>query len=223
MKAHNYLAICLTVALPLVGFAQNYTMSNGRKVFASPDFTEDPKSAFATTDSSKETIANLATDSAALPIAENGMNKYLENNFADAQEAFRTAIRLEPMNMALWQLYNDAVIGEYTTNQRDGILKSVVEADLKPTFAITQTDSYTDLGRLYIVGTIKNTSNAKRQKITLKARLLDKNKRELKSETGTLRSIDKVLYPNESSLFEISFKNPPTNVKSYRVEVFSWE
>lgn len=204
-------------------FAQNYIMNNGRKVFPSPNFEEGPKSLYATSDAAEQTIANLATSSPALPLAQNGLDKMNEEKFSDAQEAFRTALRLEPMNMGLWQLYNDAVIGEYTTNKRDEILKSVVTGDLKPTFAITKLDSYIELGTLYIVGTVKNTSNKQKQKINLKARLLDANKRELRTEYGTLRSIDKILYPNESSLFEISFKNPPTNMKTYRVEVSSWE
>ena len=118
---------------------------------------------------------------------------------------------------------DDAVIGEYTTNKRDEILKAVVEKDLLPNFAITKLDTYIELGTLYIVGTLKNTSKTTKQKIQLRARLLDENKRELRSEKGTLRSIDKILYPNESSLFEIPFKNPPTTITSYRVEVDSWE
>ncbi|MBQ3644294.1 MAG: hypothetical protein II961_06820 [Candidatus Riflebacteria bacterium] len=204
-------------------YAQEYTINNGRKVFASPSFEEGPKTLFATSGSEEQLIANLASSSPALPLAKNGLDKMRDGNFQDAKEAFRTALRLEPMNMALWQLYDDSVIGEYTTGKRDEVLKAVVTADIKPTFAITRIDSYLELGTLYIVGTLKNVSDKKKQKINLRTRLLDKNKRELRSEYGTLRDIYKVLYPNESTLFEIPIKNPPTNVKSYRVEVSSWE
>ena len=204
-------------------FAQGYVINNGRKVFASPNFEEGPKALFASSDANEQLIANLASSSPALPVAEGGLKKLTEGNFGEAKEAFRTALRLEPMNMGLWQLYDDAVIGEYTANKRDEILKAVVTADLKPSFAITRVDSYIELGTLYIVGTLKNVSDRKKQKINLKTRLFDANKRELRSEYGTLRDIYKVLYPNESSLFEIPIKNPPQNVKSYRVEVSSWE
>lgn len=223
MNKHSLLVLALTLLLTNSAFSQEHTLNNGRKVFASPNFDEESKSLYASTDPYSETIANLATSSPALPIAETGIKKLTEQKFQDAQEAFKTSIRLEPMNAGLWQLYNEAVIGEYTTNKRNDFLKSAIEADLKPTFSITKIDSYLELGTLYIVGTVKNTSNKQRQKVILKARLLDANKKELRSEQGTLRSIDKVLYPNESSLFEISFKNPPSNIKSYRVEVASWE
>ncbi len=201
--------------------AQTYN-ANGRKVFPSPNFDEEPKSLFATS-GPEVGIANLATSSPALPMAETGATKIAEGKYSEAKEALKTALRLEPMNLALWQMYDDAVIGEYTTNKRDEILKAVVEKDLLPNFAITKLDTYIELGTLYIVGTLKNTSKTTKQKIQLRARLLDENKRELRSEKGTLRSIDKILYPNESSLFEIPFKNPPTTITSYRVEVDSWE
>ena len=204
-------------------YGQNYTISNGRKVFASPNFEEGPKALFATSDANEQLIANLASSSPALPVAESGLKKLTEGKFGEAKEAFRTAIRLEPMNMGLWQLYDDSIIGEYTANKRDEILKAVVTGDLHPSFAITKIDSYVELGTLYIVGTLKNISDKQKQKIHLKTRLFDKNNRELRSEYGTLRDIYKVLYPNESSLFEIPVKNPPLNMKTYRVEVSSWE
>ncbi len=213
----------LTLTITQFCYGQNYTINNGRKVFASPNFEEAPKSLFVSSDYNEELIANLASSSPALPIAENGLKKLTEGNFLEAREAFMTAIRLEPMNMGLWQLYDDCIIGEYTKNKRDDFLKSVVTGDLHPNFAITRIDSYIELGTLYIVGTLKNISNRKKQKINLRTRLFDNNKRELRTEYGTLRDIYKVLYPNESSLFEIPIKNPPLGMKSYRVEVSSWE
>lgn len=211
------------LAITSNGYGQNYIMNNGRKVFPSPDFSNQSNILFARNETVLNGIANLATSSPALPLAENGLKKMEGNKFPEAQEAFRTALRLEPMNMGLWQLYDDSVIADYITNRRDEILKSVTESDLAPTFAITKVDSYIELDTLYIVGTVKNLTKKSKQKINLRARLLDQNKRELRSEQGTLRSIDKVLYPNESSLFEIPFKNPPFKMKSFRVEVSSWE
>ncbi len=216
-------SLLFMLALSSSCYAQGYTINNGRKVFASPNFEEGPKTLFASSDANEQLIANLASSSPALPIAEGGLKKLTEGNFPEAKEAFRTAIRLEPMNMGLWQLYDDCVIGEYTANKRDEILKAVVTGDIHPTFAITRVDSYIELGTLYIVGTLKNISNKKKQKINLRTRIFDSNKRELRTEYGTLRDIYKVLYPNESSLFEIPIKNPPSNMKSYRVEVSSWE
>jgi hypothetical protein len=216
-------AIILSLLAYSSCLAQEYTINNGRKVFASPTFEEGPKTLFATSGSEEMLIANLASSSPALPLAKTGLEKMNNGNYKDAIEAFRTALRLEPMNMALWQLYDDCVIGDYTTGKRDEVLKAVVTADIKPTFAITRIDSYIELGTLYVVGTLKNVSDKKKQKINLRTRLLDRNNRELRSEYGTLRDIYKVLYPNESSLFEIPIKNPPVNVKSYRVEVSSWE
>ncbi len=216
-------AIVLSLLACSSCLAQEYTINNGRKVFASPTFEEGPKTLFATSGSEEMLIANLASTSPALPLAKTGLEKMNNGNYKDAIEAFRTALRLEPMNMALWQLYDDCVIGDYTTGKRDEVLKAVVTADIKPTFAITRIDSYIELGTLYVVGTLKNVSDKKKQKINLRTRLLDRNNRELRSEYGTLRDIYKVLYPNESSLFEIPIKNPPVNVKSYRVEVSSWE
>lgn len=223
MKKLAFLTVLLS-SIAVSSFAQNYPTNNGRRIFPSPNFEEGPKTAFYSTEQPEQPgIANLASSSPALPMAETGQKKLVEGHYADAKEAFRTALRLEPMNMALWALYDEAVIGEYTTEKRDELLRAVVEADLVPNFAITRLDTYVELGTLYVVGTVKNTSKTQKQKIQLKARLLDKNKRELRSETGTLRSIDKILFPNESSLFEIPFKNPPTTVSSYRVEVSSWE
>ena len=216
-------AFLLSLLVSSTCLAQEYTINNGRKVFASPNFEAGPKTLFATSGSEEMLIANLASSSPALPLAKTGLEKMNNGNYKDAIEAFRTALRLEPMNMALWQLYDDCVIGDYTTDKRDEVLKAVVTADIKPTFAITRIDSYIELGTLYVVGTLKNVSDKKKQKINLRTRLLDKNNRELRSEYGTLRDIYKVLYPNESSLFEIPIKNPPVNVKSYRVEVSSWE
>ena len=197
--------------------------NKGRKIFPSPNFDEAPKTLFASTDPGEQILADLASSSPALPLAEKGLEKLNLGKISEAKEAFRSAIRLEPMNLGLWELYDEAVVAEYNATKSDEIYKSTVTGEFSPNFTITRLDSYIELGTLYIVGTIKNISKRRKQKITLKARLFDENNREIRNEYGTLRNIYKSLYPNESSLFEIPIKNPPFKVKSYRVEVHSWE
>jgi len=74
-----------------------------------------------------------------------------------------------------------------------------------------------------VVGTLQNISDTNRQKIILTAKILDENKRELRRESGTLLIPERGLMPNESSLFEIPFKNFPPGGKSFRVEVTAYE
>lgn len=223
-KKFRYLAIISMMILLATGsYAQNGLQNKGRKIFPSPNFDEAPKTLFATTNPDEQTIAGLASSSPALPLAEKGLEKLNENKISEAKEAFRNAIRLEPLNLSLWELYDESVVAEYNANKSDEIYKSAVSGEFSPNFTITRLDSYIELGTLYIVGTIKNISKRRKQKINLKARIFDENNREVRNEYGTLRNIYKSLYPNESSLFEIPIKNPPYKVKSYRVEVHSWE
>ncbi|HOT28609.1 MAG TPA: FxLYD domain-containing protein [Candidatus Ozemobacteraceae bacterium] len=142
---------------------------------------------------------------------------------AEAKEALKTAIRLEPMNIEGWNLYDRAVEAEYLLRAREEKVSPVIERDLKPVFAIDRVESYTEYNSLYVVGELRNVSDAMRQRIELSAELFDENKQELRRESGRLRLKDRGLFPSESSLFEIEFPNPPPGVKSYRVRVTNYE
>jgi len=159
----------------------------------------------------------------AQPFLEQGRNLMINMKFTESKEALRTAIRLSPMNPQLWALYDEAANGEYVELKRREKINPVIERDISPVFSIDRVDSYTELGTLYIVGSLRNVSKEIRQKIVLVARLLDENKKELRRETGTLRNTERGLFPSESSLFEIPFKNPPPGGKSFRVEVETYE
>lgn len=170
----------------------------------------------------KEATAQNASDPAQ-PFMDQGRDLMINMKFSESKEALRTAIRLAPMNPQLWALYDEAVAGEFVERKRKDKVSPVIERDITPVFSIDRVDSYTELGTLYIIGSLKNVSGETRQKITLVARLLDENKKELRRETGVLRNTERGLYPNESSLFEIPFRNPPPGGKSFRVEVESYE
>ena len=158
-----------------------------------------------------------------LPFVESARALMLETKFSQAKEALRTAIRIAPMNLALWALYDEAVTADYVDMKRRELFNPVIERDIMPIFSINRIDSYIELGTLYVVGTLQNISKEPRQKIVLTAKMLDENKRELRSETGTLLIPERGLMPNESSLFEIPFKNFPPGGKSFRVQVSAYE
>jgi hypothetical protein len=198
--------------------AQTIPENPGRKIFPSP---VDPADALLMPKASA--VTGLATDSPAFKFVETGDKMTVEGRYSEAKEAYRTALRLEQMNLPLWAAYDDTVIAEYTQRKRREKLNPSVERDIEPIFSINRVDSYLELGTLYVVGSLQNVSKGLRQKIQLTVRILDENKRELRSESGTLRSFDKGLLPNESSLFEVPFKNPPAGGKSFRVEVTAWE
>lgn len=172
--------------------------------------------------SASNATAQIASDPAQ-PFQDQGKKLMVEMKYAESKEAFRTALRLSPMNPQLWALYDEAAIGEYIELKRKEKINPVIERDISPVFSIDRIDSYNELGTLYIVGSLRNVSKEIRQKIVLVARLLDENKRELRRETGILRNTERGLSPNESSLFEIPFKNPPPGGKSFRVEVETYE
>lgn len=159
----------------------------------------------------------------AQPFADKGKELIVSGKFSDSKEALKTALRLSPMNLELWALYDEAVIGEFSARMRNEKLTGVIERDITPIFSIDRIDSYVELGTLYVVGTLQNVSKSTRQKITLTVRILDENKKELRRETGTLRNTERGLFPNESSIFEIPFRNPPVGAKSFRVEVSAYE
>ncbi len=142
---------------------------------------------------------------------------------AEAREALRTALRLEPMNLEAWNLYDYATELAYVERARDEKRNPVVERDLQPLFSIERVESYDEFGTLYLVGEVRNVSDALRQNIQVQGVLLDEHKQELRRETGALPLKDRGLFPNESSLFEIPFRNPPPGVKSFRVRVAGFD
>lgn len=158
-----------------------------------------------------------------LPFIETSKQLMVEEKFSQAKEALRTAIRLAPMNPQLWAMYDEAASSEYVYQKRKEKYNPVIERDIEPVFSINRVDSYIELGTLYVVGTLQNISKEPRQKIVLTVKILDENKRELRSETGKLLSPERGLLPNESSLFEIPFKSFPPGAKSFRVEVTTYE
>lgn len=158
-------------------------------------------------------------DSGARTFLTQGQSMISQGRLSEAKEAFRTALRLEPMNLEAWNLYDQATELSYLERVRAEKRNPVVERDLKPLFAIEHVESYDEFGTLYLVGQVRNMSDGLRQNIELQGVLLDENKQELRRETGSLPLKDRGLFPNESSLFEIPFKNPPPGVKSYRVRI----
>ncbi len=210
--------VLLTLLAGLQLSAQSLPENPGRRIFPSPS---DPMDEMLIPRASA--VTGLATDSPAMKFVETGDKMIVESRYTEAKEAYRTALRLEQMNLPLWAAYDDSVISEYLARKRQEKLNPVIERDIEPIFSINRVDSYIELGTLYVVGSLQNVSKAVRQKIQLTIRILDENRRELRSETGTLRSFDKGLLPNESSLFEVPFKDPPAGGKSFRVEITAWE
>ncbi|MFZ2957433.1 MAG: hypothetical protein WA705_11125 [Candidatus Ozemobacteraceae bacterium] len=146
-----------------------------------------------------------------------------EGRLSEAKEALRTAIRLEPMNLEAWSLYDYAVETYYVSRAREEKINPVVERDLHPLFSIIRVESYEEFGTLYLVGELKNVSGSLKSKIELTGTLLDEQRSELCRTTAPLTLKGRGLFPNETSLFEIGFSNPPPGVKAYRVRVSSFE
>ena len=221
MRIEKSAVAALIIFAALEAGAQSLPENPGRKIFPSPaDFGNSASEVLIPRASA---VTGLATDSPALQFVETGDKMLVEGLYSEAKEAYRTALRLEPMNLSLWAAYDDSAVSEYLARKRKEKLSPSIERDIEPVFSINRIDSYLELDTLYVVGSLQNLSRGLRQKIQLTVRILDENKRELRSATGTLRSFDKGLLPNESSLFEVPFKSPPPGAKSFRVEVTAWE
>jgi len=146
-----------------------------------------------------------------------------EGRLGEAKEALRTAIRLEPMNLEAWGLYDYVVESTYIGRSREEKLNPVIDRDLRPTFSIDRVESYSEFGTLYLVGEVKNMSGSLKRQIEMTGYLFDENRIELRKESAPLQLKERGLFPNESSLFEIAFPDPPPGVKSFRVRVSSFE
>lgn len=146
-----------------------------------------------------------------------------DGKYAQAKEALKTAIRIDPMNPEAWALYDEALIAEYVEMRRREKLEPVIEKDVSPLFEINRVDTYIQLDTLFVVGSLKNLSDKLKQKIKVTAKIFDEDKKELRRQSGELNLAKRGLSPNESSLFEIPFKNPPAGAKIFRVEVTDFE
>ena len=167
-------------------------------------------------------IASSSIDPAQ-PFVDSARSMIVEQKYGQAQEALRTALRLSPMNLEIWALYDETVTADYVEKMRREKFNPVIYGDIDPVFSINRIDSYIELNTLYVVGTLQNLSKGTRNKIILTAKILDENKRELRRETGRLLIPERGLMPSESSIFEIPFKDFPPGGKSFRVEVTSYE
>lgn len=192
-------------------------------VFAGGQTPNRPTKLFQSENVSPVNQAATATIDPAAPFVDSARQLIVEQKFPQAREALRTAIRIAPMQLKIWALYDEAVNSDYIATKRREKFNPVIEGDIKPIFSINRIDSYIELGTLYVVGTLQNISQDTRQKIVLTGKILDKDKRELRRETGALLIPERGLMPNESSLFEIPFKNFPPGGKSFRVEVSAYE
>jgi len=146
-----------------------------------------------------------------------------EGRTEEAREALRTALRLEPMNLEAWGLYDYAVETHYVNRAREEKANPVVERDIKPLFSIDRVESYQEFGSLFLVGELKNMSGTLKNKIELTGTLLDDQRNEIRRASRPLSLKNRGLFPNESSLFEIPFTDPPPGVKSFRVRVSNFE
>ncbi|MGM0599099.1 MAG: FxLYD domain-containing protein [Candidatus Rifleibacteriota bacterium] len=165
----------------------------------------------------------VSPDSGVDSFLDNGKNLMSEGKYLQAKEAFKTAIRLEPMNEEAWDLYDEGLIADYVEKKKDDKLEPVIDKDMPPIFKITNIDTYIEHDTLYVVGSLKNLSNSDKHKIKITAQILDENEKELRRQTGELKLTLKALSPNESSLFEIPFKNPPENAEKFRVKVSEYQ
>lgn len=163
------------------------------------------------------------TQSAARNFLTQAQAYMAEGRTEEAREALRTAIRLEPMNLEAWGLYDYAVETHYVSRAREEKVNPVVERDLRPLFSIDRVESYKEFGSLFLVGEIKNLSGTLKNNVELTGTLLDDQGTEIRRASRPLSLKNRGLFPNESSLFEIPFTDPPPGVKSFRVRVSSFE
>lgn len=203
-------------------FAQNLPQNKGRRIFPSPTASERERENGASNEVKPGMIDGISPTSPAYSSAELGRQKMAEKKFAEAKEAFKTAIRLEPMNPVLWGLYDNAHSEQVLANNINSSY-GVLYGNLKPSFEISRTDSYIEANTMYIVGEVKNISSTKKQKIELTARFYNKENIEIRKSVGTLRNFDKCLLPNESCVFEIPLKDYPKGLVTFRVEVSAWD
>ncbi|MEW6713059.1 MAG: hypothetical protein AB1403_24780, partial [Candidatus Riflebacteria bacterium] len=121
---------------------------------------------------SSEKMTNLNPAIQAQQFIEMARKFMAEGKFAQAKEALKTAIRLDPMNPEAWALYDEALIAEYVEIRRREKLEPVIEKDVSPLFEINRVDTYIQLDTLFVVGSLKNLSDQLKQKIKVTAKIL---------------------------------------------------
>jgi hypothetical protein len=213
LKKYLLLSVCFFVCIPSLpaqdqGIPRSTTFDNKEERLS---------------EVSSEKLRDLQPGIQAQQFIEMARQLMADGKYSQAKEALRTAIRIEPMNPEAWALYDEALIAEYVDLRRKEKLEPVIEQDLSPLFEINRVDTYIELDTLFVVGSLKNLSDSLKQKIRVTARILDENKKELRQQSGELNLTNRGLLPNESSLFEIPFKNPPAGARSFKVEVSNFE
>ncbi|MBF0543379.1 MAG: hypothetical protein HQM08_03040 [Candidatus Riflebacteria bacterium] len=174
-------------------------------------------------DKSAPSKKTTVVDSPARQFINQGQSLLSDGRISEAKEALRTAIRLDPMSLEAWGLYDRATESLYTNRLTDEKTNPALEGVFKPNFSIEKGEMYYSFGTLYIVGELKNISGTLKNEIELSATLYDENRQELRRSSTPLTLKDRGLFPNESSLFEIPFPNPPIGIKSYRIRVSNFE
>jgi tetratricopeptide (TPR) repeat protein len=213
----KYILILILFVSP---FSSGICQENGRSIARSTAFGDkDERYSEITGEKMDKVSANADAET----FINMGKRLMQEGKYLQAKEAFKTAIRLEPMNEEAWNLYDEALIADYVEKKKLEKLEPVIEKDMSPRFEISNIDTYLELDTLYVVGSLKNLSNSDKHKIEVTAQILDKNEKELRRQTGKLKLTLKGLSPNESSLFEIPFKNPPENAEKFRVKVSEYK
>lgn len=215
MKKINYFLIIL-----LFNAIAGHSQEPGGSVARSGTFGSKPERLSEVT---SEKPGSLQTGLQAQQFIEMARQLMTDGNFSQAKEALKTAIRLEPMNNEAWALYDEAVIAEYLELRRKEKLEPVFEQNLEPLFQITRVDTYIEINTLFVVGSLKNLSDKVKHKIRLTAKIYDAEQKELRRQNGEIILADRGLMPNESSLFEIPFKNPPAEARVFKVEVTDFD
>lgn len=166
------------------------------------------------------TGGGMAGPGAAAVIAQ-GNAMLAEGRFTEAREAFRTAIRLEPMNPSHWNRYDEAVERLFVERRRQETENPVIEADLAPMFSIDKVEAYHSMGRLYLVGEVRNLTRTHKRMVEVVGILYDQDRVELRRAAAYMMFKERGIYPNEAAPFEIAFRDPPPGIKSYRVQVIA--
>jgi tetratricopeptide (TPR) repeat protein len=168
-------------------------------------------------------MPSMASGTAGRSFISQGQSYLNSGRLGEAKEALRMAIRLEPMNLEAWSLYDYVVETHYLGQSREDKKNPYFEGNFFPSFSIERVESYMEFGTLYLIGEVKNVSTELRRQVELMGILIDENRQEIRRETTLLSLSDRGIFPGETRLFEIRFRSPPPGVKSFRVKVSKFE